>query len=38
MVWVYMQQLGYDVNPAFSRATRQFATRINLLLQAHESV
>ncbi|UOQ79222.1 hypothetical protein MUN84_22560 (plasmid) [Hymenobacter sp. 5516J-16] len=36
MVWVYTQPLGYDVNPAFSRATRQFATQINQLLQAQD--
>jgi uncharacterized lipoprotein YmbA len=36
MVWVYTQQMGYDVNPAFSRATRQFATQINQLLQAQK--
>ncbi|SFQ83442.1 hypothetical protein [Hymenobacter arizonensis] len=37
MVWVYTQPMGYDVNPAFSRATRLFATQINQLLQAQES-
>lgn len=36
MAWVYTQPLGYDMNPAFSRATRQFATQINQLLQAQE--
>ena len=36
MVWVYTQLLGYDVNPAFSHATRQFATQLNQLLQAQE--
>jgi hypothetical protein len=35
MVWVYTEQMGYDVNPAFSRATRQLATQINQLLQAN---
>lgn len=36
MVWVYTQPMGYDVNPTFSRATQQFATQINQLLQAQE--
>lgn len=37
MIWVYTQPLGYEVNPAFSRATRQFATQINQLMLAQES-
>jgi hypothetical protein len=36
MVWVYTQPLGYDVNASFARATRQFATQINQLLQEQE--
>ncbi|SFQ82040.1 hypothetical protein [Hymenobacter arizonensis] len=36
LVWVYTQPLGYDINPAFSRATRRFASQLNQLLQAQE--
>jgi hypothetical protein len=35
MVWVYTEQMGYDANPAFTRATRQLAAQINRLLQAN---
>lgn len=38
LVWVYTRPIGYDRNPAFTRATRQFATQINQLLQAHDEV
>lgn len=26
LLWVYTRSMGYDRNPAFTRATRQFAT------------